>query len=278
MVRTGVLVLALVLFTGCATTTPLMEPPRVNAPSASAFPSAATEPAASAFTLVAHRGGALVYPESSTEAFDAVGKSAFPIETDLRQLRDGTLVPLHDAKVDRTMTGVAGLPSDLSLEQWKAARIKAPSGGADGTPTTWEAVLDQYGGRRVLVPELKDPSIDLNAFAASILRRGIQDKVIVQTFSYPVAQALAKSGLHVLYLLREGEEPDAGAVRSSGIDHVGPHKSISAEYLRKLKASGLTAWPYTVNDEATASRLRADGADGVFTDTPWELSKQLRLG
>ncbi|MCU1548514.1 MAG: hypothetical protein JWO29_1465 [Arthrobacter sp.] len=273
MVRSGILLFALVLCTGCAA----MAPPSSSSSSAEAAgPTSASRPGP--FTLVAHRGGALVYPESSAEAFEAVSKTAFPIETDLRQLLDGTLVPLHDAKVDRTMTGVSGLPADLSLEQWNAARIKSPSGGVQGTPTTWEAMLDQYGGRNVLVPEIKDPGIDLDAFAQSILQRGVQDKVIVQTFSYPAAQALAKSGLHVLYLLREGDEPDAAAVRASGIDHVGPHKGLSAGYLLKLKDSGLTVWPYTVNDEVTASRLRRDGADGVFTDTPWELAEQLGAG
>jgi glycerophosphoryl diester phosphodiesterase len=224
---------------------------------------------------VAHRGGALVYPESSAEAFEAVSKTAFPIETDLRQLQDGTVVPLHDETADRSMTGVTGRASDLTLDQWKGARIRNPLGGAEGTPTTWEAMLDLYGGRNILVPEVKDPTIDLAAFAESILRRGIKDKVIVQTFSFPAAQALARSGLQVMYLLRDGEEPNPASIGPSGIGYVGPAKSVSESYLRKLKRSGLTVWPYTVNDEATASRLRDEGADGVFTDTPWELAEQL---
>ena len=70
-------------------------------------------------------------------------------------------------------------------------------------------MLDLYGGRNILVPELKDPTIDLAAFAQTILRRGIQETVVVQTFSFPAAQALARHGLQVLYLLRDGEEPDA---------------------------------------------------------------------
>lgn len=261
MFKLGVLTVGLILCSGCT-----------------AVPQRLTGPApAAGFTLVAHRGGALVYPESSREAFGAVSTTAFPIETDLRPLRDGTLVPLHDETVDRTMSGVTGRPSALSAEEWTAARIRHPQGGAEGTPTTWEAMLDEYGGRCILVPELKDPDVDLAAFAESILKRGVQDTVIVQTFNYPTAQALARSGLRVLYLLHEGEEPDAAAIRSSGVDHVGPHKSISPAYLRQLKDAGLTVWPYTVNDEPTASRLRRDGADGIFTDNPWELSKQLGL-
>lgn len=230
-----------------------------------------------AFTLVAHRGGALVYPESSAEAFEAVGRTVFPIETDLRQLLDGTLVPLHDDAAERTMSGVTGRPAGITAEQWAAARIRHPRGGPEGTPTTWEAMLDLYGGRNILVPELKDAAIDPAAFAETILQRGIQDKVVVQTFSFPAAQALTRAGLQVLYLLRDGEEPDPVSISSSGISHVGPHKSIGPGYLRGLKDAGLTVWPYTVNDEATAARLRAEGADGVFTDTPWELAEQLGL-
>jgi glycerophosphoryl diester phosphodiesterase len=281
MFKLGVLLLGLMLCTGCTVTAPATTPPSPGTttstiPSSSAGTSIPT-PSAGAFTLVAHRGGALVYPESSAEAFAAVGKTAFPIETDLRRIQDGTLVPLHDDTVDRTMTGISGRPAGLSLAQWTAARIRHPLGGAAGTPTTWAAMLDAYGGRNVLVPEVKDPDLDLAAFADTILSRGVQDTVIVQTFSFTAAQSLARSGLHVLYLLREGDEPAAGAIRAAGIDHVGPHQSVGGAYLRTLKDAGLTVWPYTVNDESTASRLRRDGADGVFTDSPWELAGQLHL-
>jgi glycerophosphoryl diester phosphodiesterase len=175
------------------------------------------------------------------------------------------------------MSGIRGRPAGITVEQWAAAGVRHPQGGAEGTPTTWEAMLDLYGGRNILVPELKDPGIDPAAFAETILQRGIQDKVVVQTFSFPAARALARSGVQVLYLLRDGEEPDPASISASGIGYVGPHKSIGPDYLRRLKGSGLTVWPYTVNDHATAARLRADGADGVFTDTPWELAKQLGL-
>ena len=259
MFKLGVLAIGLILCSGCAAGSQRLTGP------------------AAGFTLVAHRGGALVYPESSKEAFGAVSTTAFPIETDLRALQDGTLVPLHDETVDRTMSGVTGGPGSLSREEWAVARILHPQGGSEGTPTTWEAMLDEYGGRCTLVPELKDPNVDLAAFAESILTRGLQDTVIVQTFDYPTARALARSGLRVLYLLREGEEPEATAIRAGGIDLVGPHKSISGEYLGLLKAAGLTVWPYTVNDEPAATRLSRDGADGVFTDNRWELSKQLGL-
>lgn len=283
MVKMGLLVLAVVLCTGCAATGPGAQdgppspvPPPVSSPEPVPPPDARPGvPTAPGFTLVAHRGGALVYPESSAEAFDAVSKTAFPIETDLRQLRDGTIVPLHDDAAERTMTGVTGRAGDITPAQWAAARIRHPSGGAEGTPTTWEDMLDLYGGRNVLVPEVKDSAIDLAAFAQSILRRGIQEKVVVQTFSFPAAQALAGHGLQVLYLLRDGDEPDPASITAAGIGHVGPHKGITTEYLHRLKDSGLTVWPYTVNDAATAFRLQAGGADGIFTDAPWELAEQL---
>lgn len=276
MFKVGALLLTVALCTGCAAAAPAAGP----APTTTAASPASSGPAPAAtasFTLVAHRGGALVYPESSAEAFEAVGKTAFPIETDLRQLRDGTLVPLHDDAAERTMSGLSGHPGGITVEQWAAARILHPLGGAAGTPTTWEAMLDLYGGRNVLVPELKDPAIDPDAFSKTILERGIQDKVVVQTFSFPAAQALARSGLQVLYLLRDGAEPDPASISSSNIAYVGPHKGVSPGYLRSLKDAGLTVWAYTVNDRATAERLRADGADGVFTDTPWELAEQLGL-
>lgn len=250
----AVLIPIIILTTGCSTAA--QEKPRL--------------------TLIAHRGAAQVYPESSKEAFEAVSQTGFPIETDLRLLKDGTIVPLHDATVDRTMTGITGRPETISLEDWRSAHIKSPTGGDPGTPTTWDAVLDAYGGRSILIPELKDRSIDLKAFAATITDRGIQDKVVVQTSSFAAAKTLASAGVQALYLLGKGQEPNAAAIKESGIDYVGTHLSVSKDYLDELKAAGLTVWVYTLNDTTAADRAAQNGADGVFTDDPWKLNQTFR--
>lgn len=225
-------------------------------------------------TMVAHRGGALIHPESSMESFLAVAKSKFPMEMDLRRLADGTLVPQHDAVVDRNMIGITGSIGSITTDQWMASSIKHPGAGPAGTPTTWNEILDVFGGRVVLVPELKAPTSKLHEFAESIIERNLQGSVIVQSFDYEVCQVLAGKGLTVLYLFGT-EEPDPSGIKGAGIAYVGPNKESSQKYLASLKDAGLQVWPWTVNSAEDARSLINLGVDGMFTDDPWTLSESI---
>lgn len=225
-------------------------------------------------TIVAHRGGANKFPESSVEAFKAVSDTNFPLEMDLRSLDDGTLVPQHDPTVDRNMLGLTGPVGSVTLEKWRLAKIKGVNGQTAGTPTTWEEILDNFGGTTILVPEIKESSIDLDRFIASIVDRGLERSVIVQSFDLEICKQLAASGLHVLYLFGK-EQPSPHEIKSFGIDFVGPAKSVEADYLRSLQDAELKVWPWTVNESAAVQKLIDGGADGVFTDDPWLISQEI---
>ena len=151
-------------------------------------------------TFVAHRGAAALYPESSLEAFRALAGTDFPIEFDLRPLADGTLVLQHDRKVERTLIGLSGEVNDLSPQEWKAAKIFHPAGGTPGTTTTWEEVLDAFGGHQILVPQLEVSQYGYknDDFIESITSRGLEKSVIVQSFYMESAEDLADAGLTVL--------------------------------------------------------------------------------
>ena len=59
----------------------------------------------SMYTL-AHRGLSRRFPENSLVAFKEALKSEFDgVETDVQMTKDGQLVLLHDAKINRTSTG-----------------------------------------------------------------------------------------------------------------------------------------------------------------------------
>jgi len=223
-------------------------------------------------TFVAHRGGANRYPESSVEAFRAVASTGFPLEMDLRELQDGTLVPQHDPTVDRNMIGILGAIGTVTPDEWHESRVRGIAGGRAGTSTTWIEILDEFGGRTILVPELKDRTSNLDEFASTIVDRGLQSSVLVQSFDIEVCKELAAKGLQVLYLFGL-EEPDPEEIRANGINFVGVSKSVRPEYLLLLKQAGLKVWPWTVNTVTEARDLFKNGADGVFSDDPWLLSE-----
>ena len=69
--------------------------------------------------VAAHRGDSATYPENTIEAFKAaIDEGVDQIETDVRVTRDGELVLIHDATVDRTTNGT-GKVIDMTLAELK---------------------------------------------------------------------------------------------------------------------------------------------------------------
>ena len=71
--------------------------------------------------VFAHRGGSGDAPENTVRAMQAAlaANPHVAIELDVRRSRDGHLVVIHDATVDRT-TGAPGAVADLTLAQLQA--------------------------------------------------------------------------------------------------------------------------------------------------------------
>ena len=69
--------------------------------------------------VAAHRGWKSKYPENTMEAFKAaLTLDVDQLETDVRITRDGELVLIHDATVDRTTNG-SGKVCELTLAELK---------------------------------------------------------------------------------------------------------------------------------------------------------------
>jgi len=78
--------------------------------------------------VAAHRGWREKYPENTIEAFKAaLTLDVDQIETDVRISKDGELVLIHDATVDRTTNGT-GKVCDLTLSELKSLSASAGKG------------------------------------------------------------------------------------------------------------------------------------------------------
>jgi peptide chain release factor 2 len=81
--------------------------------------------AASGPCVVAHRGDSRNHPENTLAAFRAAARLGVPMqEFDVRQLRDGTLVCVHDASFDRT--------TDASRKGYKVEILEQTEGEVAG--------------------------------------------------------------------------------------------------------------------------------------------------
>src|SRR5215208_4358914 len=94
---------------------------------------------------LAHRGASALAPENTFEAFRlAVEDGAGGLELDVHMTRDGHIVVIHDATVDRTTNG-SGAVSEMTLDELR--RLDAGYNfSPDGGPTR------PYRGRGIRVP------------------------------------------------------------------------------------------------------------------------------
>lgn len=218
---------------------------------------------------ISHRGGPLRFPEHSLEGYRASAAAGFLPEQDLDMLADGTIVSIHDGTVDRTMTGATGAVGSLSLAQWKAARIKpARTGCPAAIPPTWEEILDEFGGRVVLAPEIKNAAAT-SAVIDSIKRRGLDRSIIVQSFTRSVCEQVGAAGLPALFLVGDETVTDFAAMKAAGIEFLGVGTAVGSTYIANAKAAGLRVLMWTVTTAAAAGTAFGKGVDGVFSDDAW---------
>jgi len=193
-------------------------------------------------TLVAHRGASAYAPEHTLAAYQlAIEMGADYVEQDLAVTRDGVLICLHDASLERT-TNVEQLFPDRVTTQtiegktrraWLAndftlAEIKTLDAGSwfdkkfarEKVPTFDEAIA-LIRGRAGIFPELKTPEIYAGRdvrfeelVAAALDKHGLRGAkadpktpVILQTFGEPSARTLAKIkiGVPVVLLLNNDD-------------------------------------------------------------------------
>src|SRR3954468_3153993 len=96
--------------------------------------------------IIGHRGARNLWPENSLDGFRrtrALGIEG--VEFDVHPARDGTLVVIHDATLERTTEG-QGPVADRTAAELAATPLR--DGGGAGVPTLDE-VLDVFAGSAV---------------------------------------------------------------------------------------------------------------------------------
>ena len=152
--------------------------------------------------VVAHRGchaavperGLPGAPENSRAALDAcVALGVDVMETDVRRSRDGVLVMIHDATLDRTTDG-HGPVIEQTLAQLRNLRLRADMGGpqvplTDQRILTLQEMLERADRRIVLNLDVKD--MIYAEVVDAVRRAGAERRVIVKTLASTATAPLA---------------------------------------------------------------------------------------
>jgi glycerophosphoryl diester phosphodiesterase len=183
----------------------------------------------------AHRGAMCHAPENTLAAFEkAIEMGTYRIEFDVRRCRDGHLVVMHDARVDRTTNGT-GRVADLTLEELKRLRVGETE---ETVPTLWETLLCVRERSRLLV-EIKDA--------------GIADEVVAQIIEGGSANDCTIASFLEEELLRvKACDPDI----NTAYFLTEPKPFDPQEVITRLGVSLLVVWPRAASPEVIAAAKR----------------------
>jgi len=239
-----------------------------------------------ALAVFGHRGLSSRFPENTMAAFEACATRGVGIELDVGTSRDGHLVVLHDETLDRTTDGSGELAARAlaELRALDAGAWFAPTFAGERLPTLDE-VLERFAGRVPLDVELKtdpDPMPLARRLVDALRRHDAIEHVFVTSFDPFVLAAVAEIAPAVLRgqvvgALTGSRLPrwQRAALRRMWFNPVSRPDVIVAESALVTPAfvarCARRRWPvlaWTVNDRATADRLRALGVAGLITDDP----------
>jgi glycerophosphoryl diester phosphodiesterase len=194
MIRPAFLATAVVALLGGCAVTPMSAP---SGPHLAAWFDCARD---GGVVISAHRGqSGADQPENSLAAIRATGR-AIPnaiVEIDAVLTRDGQLALMHDDDMDRTTTGY-GKVADLTLAEFRTARLRAPNGQlTDEAPPTLAEALAVAGQVHAIAsidlkPASEAATLTLaRAVIDEVRRVGAADRVILITYSPETARAVA---------------------------------------------------------------------------------------
>jgi glycerophosphoryl diester phosphodiesterase len=249
---------------------------------------------------VAHRGASTLAPESTIEAFRlAVEAGAGGLELDVHMTRDGHIVVIHDATVDRTTNG-SGAVSEMTLDELRrfdAGHNFSPDGGSTRpyrgrgvwVPTLGE-VIEEFPGVTVNI-EIKAGTPGIEETVLGILRdANALGRALVVSTPHAIVKRFRKissghistgasrweigvfyilSRLRLEHLVRPAYDALQVPLLHRGILVVTPR------FIRAAQARGVRVDVWTINQAEEMRRLLDLGVDVIMTDRPGTLAEVL---
>ena len=233
--------------------------------------------------IVAHRGASHDAPENTLPAFELAWKQgADAIEGDFLLTKDNKIVCIHDGSTKRLADqnlAVRGSTLEelrkLDVGSWKHEKFKGTK-----IPTIAEVFATIPTGKKIFV-EVKCGKEIMPYLVKEIGKSKLKtEQVVLICFKQEVVQAfkqaLPKNKAYWLSSFKKDKEglwkPTLETVlatltdtKADGLDS---HKDIPGAVARKIMEEGYEWHAWTVNDVATAKKLKALGIHSITTDRP----------
>ncbi|MFE2969697.1 glycerophosphodiester phosphodiesterase [Streptomyces sp. NPDC059340] len=215
------------------------------------------------FLTIGHRGVMGVEPENTLRSFIAAQHAGLDlIELDLHLSKDGALVVMHDADVDRTTDG-SGPIAEMTL-----AELRALDAGHGERVPVFEEVLDAVGAP--LQAEIKDTAA-ARALAEVMHRRDLVGRVEVSSFHDEAIAEITRlvPGVRTaLIASRYGVDVVDRAVEVGAATVCLNIRRLTLEVVEHARKADLRIIGWVVNTQDHLRLVRALELDGATTDYP----------
>lgn len=233
--------------------------------------------------VIAHRGDSAHRPENTLASFAAALElGATIVELDVQLTRDGEVIVLHDATLDRT-TDRSGEVGRMTLAEVRRASagypaLFGPAWAGERVPTLAE-VLGLVRERARVMIEVKSESVSddedggIEARTVELVRRlDLADRVAIISFDHRALVRLRRLAPEITrgHLFgRTTPDEAATAAADAGCAIVMPHKSqLSPAFAARAVEQGLLLATWVVDDPQELKQLAPLGLYGVGSNCP----------
>jgi glycerophosphoryl diester phosphodiesterase len=240
--------------------------------------------------IIAHRGASHDAPENTMASVMLGWQRQADVEVDVHLSKDRRIVVIHDATTKRT----AGI--DLKVEETDFEELckldvgcfKAQEFAGERIPLLAD-VLKTVPSTQKLYIEIKCGKVILPLLRQLLVESGKISQIVIIGFDLETVAA-SKDLIDVpTYWLKGTEQIKetkewiphdpklAQVAKDNGLDGLDVHYAgVTEEFARAVKASGQKFYVWTVDDPDEAIRLVRLGVDGLTTNRPDWLRKQLK--
>jgi len=240
--------------------------------------------------IVAHRGASHDAPENTLPAFELAWKQgADAIEGDFLLTKDNHIVCIHDGSTKRLADrNLVVRGSTLKeLRELDVGSHKNVSWEGTRIPTIAEVFATIPDGKKIFV-EVKCGKEIIPYLVKEIGKSELKtEQVVLICFKQEVVkafkQALPKNKAYWLSSFKKDKEgawkPTLETVlatlKATKADGLDSHRGIPADAAKKIMKMGYEWHAWTVNDVATAKKLKALGIHSITTDRPGLIKSSL---
>ena len=215
--------------------------------------------------IIAHRGASGYEPENTLRSVKkAIELGADMVEVDVRVSRDGHMVVIHDARLERTTNG-KGYVRDMTLKELK----KLDAGLGEQIPTL-EEVIQLVRGKAQLVVEIKVPGTEKRVLQ-EIEKNGLENETLITSFYHPVIRRVKELNPNVqagVIIASRPVKPAQLAIDANANALFPKYTFVDQEMVLVAHKNNLTVYPWTMDTLSEINPLIEMGVDGIVTNKP----------